>query len=418
MKNFNISKLGPGLLFAGCAIGVSHLVQSTRAGADFGWGLIWALLLINLFKYPFFQYGPRYAISTGESLLDGYRRLGKGYLWMYFILNIFSMFAVQAAVTIVTASLATQVFGFSSDVVLWCVILIIFCSVILIIGKYKLLDNLIKVIIVVMATCSIIAVTVAFVKGGYSPDLGLIQIFPQESAVLFLLAFMGWMPAHLDGSVWYSLWSLEKNRTQSSTQLNYKESLFDFNVGYIASVFLAFCFLALGALVMFGSGESFSSQGGTFAKQLIDLYTTNMGKAFFGIIAIAAFTTMLSTTITCLDASPRSMTRTIELLIPNHKLVVDPQGTKKLYVIWIVILALGTCLIYFLLLSQMGALVQIATVLSFITAPIYAILNLKCVTSKRMPIEVRPKTPLRIISVLGIIFLIGFTLYYLSTLIL
>ena len=52
-----ISKLGPGLLFAGAAIGVSHLVQSTRAGAEFGWGLIWALILVNIFKYPFFQYG-------------------------------------------------------------------------------------------------------------------------------------------------------------------------------------------------------------------------------------------------------------------------------------------------------------------------------------------------------------------------
>ena len=61
MSKFKLSKLGPGLLFAGAAIGVSHLVQSTRAGADFGWGLVWALLLINLFKYPFFQYGPRYA---------------------------------------------------------------------------------------------------------------------------------------------------------------------------------------------------------------------------------------------------------------------------------------------------------------------------------------------------------------------
>ena len=45
-----ISKLGPGLLFAGAAIGVSHLVQSTRAGADFGFGLIWALILVNLFN--------------------------------------------------------------------------------------------------------------------------------------------------------------------------------------------------------------------------------------------------------------------------------------------------------------------------------------------------------------------------------
>jgi Mn2+/Fe2+ NRAMP family transporter len=53
VSKFKLSKLGPGLLFAGAAIGVSHLVQSTRAGADFGWGLVWALLLINLFKYPF-----------------------------------------------------------------------------------------------------------------------------------------------------------------------------------------------------------------------------------------------------------------------------------------------------------------------------------------------------------------------------
>ena len=63
-----IQKLGPGLLFAGAAIGVSHLVQSTRAGADFGFGLLWALLLSNLFKYPFFLFGPKYSLATGESI--------------------------------------------------------------------------------------------------------------------------------------------------------------------------------------------------------------------------------------------------------------------------------------------------------------------------------------------------------------
>ena len=43
MKKSFLQSLGPGLLFAGAAIGVSHLVQSTRAGAEFGFGLIWAL---------------------------------------------------------------------------------------------------------------------------------------------------------------------------------------------------------------------------------------------------------------------------------------------------------------------------------------------------------------------------------------
>ena len=45
-----LKKLGPGLLFAGAAIGVSHLVQSTKAGADFGLGLVWALIIANIFK--------------------------------------------------------------------------------------------------------------------------------------------------------------------------------------------------------------------------------------------------------------------------------------------------------------------------------------------------------------------------------
>jgi hypothetical protein len=36
MKTSFLQSLGPGLLFAGAAIGVSHLVQSTKAGAEFG----------------------------------------------------------------------------------------------------------------------------------------------------------------------------------------------------------------------------------------------------------------------------------------------------------------------------------------------------------------------------------------------
>ena len=139
-------KLGPGLLFAGAAIGVSHLVQSTRAGADYGWGLLWALLLVNLFKYPFFQFGPRYALATGESLLDGYFKLGKIYLWLYFFLNIATMFTIQTAVTIVTAGLASNLFGISTNMILWSIGVTAVCYSILMIGRYQLLDKVIKVI--------------------------------------------------------------------------------------------------------------------------------------------------------------------------------------------------------------------------------------------------------------------------------
>jgi hypothetical protein len=77
------------------------------------------LLLVHLFKYPFFQYGPRYAAATGESLIDGYKRLGKGFLWMYYILTFATMFTIQAAVTIVTAGLAIKLFGFTGSTLIW-----------------------------------------------------------------------------------------------------------------------------------------------------------------------------------------------------------------------------------------------------------------------------------------------------------
>ena len=166
--------------------------------------------------------------------------------------------------------------------------------------------------------------------------------------------------------------------------------------------------MGLGALVMFGSGLAFSNQGNVFAGQLIDLYTSNLGDAAYGVIALAALTTMFSTTITTLDASPRAMSKTIQLLFQK------PQ--KDYYLTWISLLAVGTCLIFLFLLSEMGLLVQIATVLSFITAPFYAILNYRLITSKHVPKKDQPSVKIKILSILGIIFLSGFTLVYLLSL--
>jgi Mn2+/Fe2+ NRAMP family transporter len=400
----NLSKLGPGLLFAGAAIGVSHLVQSTRAGADYGWGLIWALLLINLFKYPFFQYGPRYAQATGETLLDGYHKLGKGYLWAYFFVNLGTMFTIQSAVTVVTAGLASKLFGITEDIVIWSVIITLFCSVILVLGRFHWLDKFIKVIMISLAISSVLAVGVAF----YTNDgtLSFQQIFPSGSGLLFLIAFLGWMPAPLDISIWHSIWTLEKNKIQVKRP-SLSESLFDFNVGYIATTFLALCFVGLGALVMFGTGIEFSNQGGAFAGQPIQLYTSNLGEAAYGLIAVAAFSTMLSTTITTLDASPRAMSKTIQLLFKKE---------KSYYIPWLLILGLGTGCIFLFLLSEMGQLVQIATVLSFITAPLYAFLNFRLVLSKQMPREHQPKKGLKVLSIIGLLVLTGFTLFYLFSL--
>jgi Mn2+/Fe2+ NRAMP family transporter len=62
-----LKAIGPGILLAGAAIGVSHLVQATRAGAEFRFGLLGLLVLACATKYPFLEFGPRYAAATGRT---------------------------------------------------------------------------------------------------------------------------------------------------------------------------------------------------------------------------------------------------------------------------------------------------------------------------------------------------------------
>ena len=255
MRKGFLQTLGPGLLFAGAAIGVSHLVQSTKAGADFVFGLLWALLLVHIFKYPFFQFGPRYAAATGETLLEGYKKLGKPVLAIYYVLNFITMFIIQAAVTIVTAALATQLFGsFTSafNLAIWSSIILLVSVVILIIGKYNLLDKLMKYIIILLSISTITAVSIAFYNSTESYDVS--QILPSGSVeITFLIAFLGWMPGPMDISIWHSIWSVEKSKN-SFTKIKPKDAIFDFNVGYIGTLILGICFVLLGALVMYKSG--------------------------------------------------------------------------------------------------------------------------------------------------------------------
>ncbi|WP_456376433.1 Nramp family divalent metal transporter [Lutibacter sp.] len=407
LQKFNwLKKLGPGLLFAGAAIGVSHLVQSTRAGADFGFGLVWALVLIHIVKYPFFQFGPRYATATGESLLDGYKKLGKGVLIAYFIINLATMFTIQAAVTIVTAGLAANLFGITTNPIIWSVIITVICVVLLIIGKYKLLDNLMKIIIITLTLSTIIALILAAL--GTESTLNFTQILPKGSIEIgFLIAFLGWMPAPLDVSIWQSLWAIEKQKDTSSN-FDTKQAIFDFNIGFIATLILGICFVSLGAIVMYNSGEKFSGSAVKFSQQLITLYTKNLGAEMYIFIAAAAFTTMFSTTITTLDASPRAMTKTFDLL--------TNKSYKNMYWFWISFLAVGTITILIFFMSEMGLLIKIATILSFLTAPFYAIINYILISGEHTPKKWRPSLQLKILSWFSILFLIGFSIWYLFNL--
>lgn len=411
-KFANILKsIGPGILFAGAAIGGSHLIQSTRAGASYGFDLLIIVFLANLFKYPFFEYGHRYVAATGESLIDGYKKLGNWAVVSFLIMNIFLAVINIAAVTIVTAGLfgniINSIFGIVYSVEILTAIILTIGVSILFLGKYSLLDTIVKILIVLLSIFTITAFILAAIKGSnVSPDFIKPEIF-DKVGLAFLIALMGWMPAPIEASVWSSIWTKERTK-QTGYKPNLKEILIDFHIGYITTGILAMFFLGLGAYVMYGSGEVFSNSGVKFSEQLVQLYTSSLGTFMRPIIASIALITMISTTLTVLDGYPRSIEESILKIINSTK-----TNSNKLFWSLVVIFAIGAFFIVANLVNTMTTLLDIATVISFLAAPIFSAINFKLVTSKYLPEFAKPPRWIRILSWIGLIFLTSFGIIYL-----
>ncbi len=403
---------GPGILFASTAIGVSHLIQSTRAGADFGLMILGFVVIVTLLKYPFFEYGSRYANSTQTSIIDGYKKLGKPVLWLYLLLTVSSMFFVTGAVGFVAAGFFENLFELDFLGAWTVIILFSICVLILAVGKYNILDSLIKIILLVLIISTVSAFLFALYGGPAEPVEGFV---PKElwtaSGIFFLLALMGWMPTAIDTSSWNSLWTLERMR-QTNYRPKLKETLFEFRLTYLITGILAVMFVTLGSFIFYGSGEDLPNNNSLFANKVVTLYTQTIGNWSYIIIAASAFSVMFGTIIAVLDGYSRSLQRTVELIFAKKK---ESTKYRKLYVIFLFVIAIGALLIIFQFESNLKELVDSATVLSFLIAPVIAIFNLRLVTGKYLAKESQPSMLLKLLSFAGIIFLSGFALVFLIT---
>lgn len=403
-----LKNLGPGLLFASMAIGTSHLVLSTKAGAQYGWLMVVPIILANVLKYPFFEFGVRYTSITNKTLIEGYLNRGKGYLWFYALITLVTTFTILAALYTVTAGLFINLFQVDylsiSSVALG---LFAFISALLILGKYKFLEVSLKLVISILFLALIITTGLVIFKGQVATvdNFEPIPIF-NEMGILFLIGLMGWMPTTVEASSWVSLWSIEKWKNQQKPSL--KESLLEYNIGYVLTGVLALFFMTIGWFTLYGTNTILSGNAVNFADQVVQLFTTHIGDWAYLFIAISAFATMFSTCMTAHDAVTRVSLEILELLRPNKAKV----NNRTNFAVGVLLLALMNFIVIAYFGANMGKLVALATFVSFVVAPIIGYMNLKNVMSTDIPLQHQPNKVLRILTYLGIIFLSCFSLYY------
>jgi Mn2+/Fe2+ NRAMP family transporter len=399
-------KLGPGLLFAASAVGVSHLVQSTRAGADFGVTMAILIVLACIIKYPAFRYGAEYAASARESVVAAYARQGRWLLVVFLIAIAVEGLAVIPAVSLVTAGLTMNLLGLSANDVAVTMAIIAVCSVGLVFGRYVLLERVSAVFVVLFAVLTLVA-TVASI-GTLEAGRLAAPFAINRGNLFFAVAVAGWMPVGMGGAVFISLWVRAKSEVLGRP-VTVREARFDFDLAYAGTLLLALCFLLMGTALMFGRGMTLAANSGKFAGDLVTLFTASVGSWIKPIIGVAALAVMFSTVLTVIDGFPRVYADTTKRLLAS----VGSLSDSHLYVAFMIVQGLVAFVLLHYLLSSFGVFIDFATTAGFVSAPVIAILNHRIMSSATVAPEDRPPGWLRTWSAIGCVVLTGASLSYL-----
>lgn len=400
MKNLEfkraIASLGPGLLYAAVAVGVSHLVQATRAGADFGLGMVLVVVFACMMKYPGLRFGGEYAAATGKNLVVNYREKGWLVFGLFAVSQLFSMVFIIAAVSLFTSGLLQVALGFQTGPVMSVFILLVLVAILLMTGHYKVLEKVIKGIVVGFTLLTTLCMLLVINRLDLSLSAFALPAFDVPT-VLFIVALVGFMPSPTDASILQSLWTVARAEGEGRRATK-EESRFDFNVGYITSCILAIFFLFLGTAVLFETGVEMPVDNAGFARRLLEVYTSIIGDWSYYVMAITALCVMLSTALTVTDG----MTR-MALAIGGESFPGPHWYTDRYYNIVLIALSLAALLVIQLLLQSFARFMDMTSVIVFIIGPFLALLNHRAIYSDEVPIDKQPSQFIRIWSIVSIV---------------
>ncbi len=382
-----LSRIGPGMMLAAVGVGVSHLVYSTQAGADYGLSLLWLIIAITLIKYPAFRFAVDYANATGESLVRAYGDISKlalGWLMAGFVVD---TFIATSAVALVTAGLFINIFDVSYTAPQVAIVITLFSAVILMNGQYAKAENIVRFLVLIFSLLTLAAVIFAIPILGSNDRAIFAEIDMNMELSLFIIAVAGWMPMPTNGAVLFSKWVCEKRKIKKD---EFKDdiALRDFKIGYFLTLFLAICFVVMGTAVLFETGRTVPVTPPEFASELFRVFTETIGDWSYPIIASAGLAVMWSTLIALMDVMPRLTDRLSGVMMKRSNDLPDR------YKLFSAIQVTGIIVILLFFLSSFKAFLYFATSVGLIAAPTIGYYNYKAITSAKIPAKYRPKNSL------------------------
>jgi Mn2+/Fe2+ NRAMP family transporter len=268
--------VGPGIVIAVTGVGAGDMVSSLVAGTDFGMVLLWAVVLGAILKYFLTEGIGRWYMASGQTILQGWRSLGRWAIW-YFVIYLFIVtFVFGAAVTSTAALAVDAALPGVLPLWAWAALHSVAAFIIVGIGRYGLFEMIMKTFAALkFGIVILLAILLAPALG--EVVLGFVPRIP-EGALINVLAIIGGVGGTYSLAA-YTYWVRERGWRHSDWIPTMRT---DLGFGYALTALFMVSMLIIGAELLFGTGTSISDEEGLLA--LVDPMQDR-----FGLLARWAF---------------------------------------------------------------------------------------------------------------------------------
>ncbi len=279
--------IGPGVAVAATGLGAGDLVAATVSGARLGTAILWAVVLGAVIKLVLNEGLVRWQLATDSSLIEGWRTHLPPWVNLYFIVYLVLWAFLVGAALMAACGLAGHALVPALSVNSWAAIHSAAALVLVSVGRYRLFENLMKVLIALMFVTVVSAVLVSDLSGLAILKPLLIPVFPGDHLALVLGVMGG-----IGGSVTllcYGYWMQEKGwRSLHFLRL----ARIDLGVAYCLTAVFGICIMILAA-----RAQPASVEGPQIVLALADQLGAELGAEFRWVFLLgfwgAVFSSML-----------------------------------------------------------------------------------------------------------------------------
>tara|TARA_Y100001934_G_scaffold257497_1_gene326700 strand:+ start:9202 stop:10560 length:1359 start_codon:yes stop_codon:yes gene_type:complete len=379
--------IGPGLILTASIVGSGEVIATPKVAAEAGFQLLWLIILGCIIKVFVQVELGRFAVAQGMTTLEaldsmpGPRYRASWLVWLWVFMYIGTLFQVAGIVGAVTQVLTSA--GLTMDGRLLAILIGLVTIVLLVLGRYKMVERVSIVMVAAFTFCTIIAVGSLqwsdFAISASDIMSGLKFQLPDDFTTAF--GAFGMIGVGASELIFYPYWVLEKGyarkvgpNDQSDGWYNrakgwMKVMQTDAWVSMVIYTGATAAFFLLGAAVLHAGGLEVNDEK-PMIPVLAQMYKESFGGISLAIFLIGAFFALFSTTFVATASNARLFADGLQIFkITEYK---NEEARQKMIKVGCTVLP-AFSVIVFLIMGTPVQLVFIGGVAQGLMLPFLAI---------------------------------------------